>query len=195
MALAFPSHGGPSLPWQAQLVRARHEQMLKLALTAYLLIEAFLTLAVGSWLGPGPTLLLLALGAAAGISVLRTEQFSLLSGLHHSLAAGKPLVPGLLDASLRGAAGLLLIIPGFVSDLAAVGLLIPPLRRGIARRLWGRLGNEPATSVVIEGDFRRVDDPTPAARERGSRDPGPARTDSIQSDLAATRHDQNADRG
>jgi UPF0716 family protein affecting phage T7 exclusion len=75
--------------------------MLKLALTAYLLIEAFLTLAVGSWLGPGPTLLLLALGAAAGISVLRTGQFSLLSGLHHSLAAGEPLVRGLLNASFR----------------------------------------------------------------------------------------------
>jgi UPF0716 family protein affecting phage T7 exclusion len=74
--------------------------MLKLALTAYLLIEAFLALAVGSWLGPGPTLLLFALGAAAGISFLRTEQFSLLSGLHYSLDAGEPLVPGLLDASL-----------------------------------------------------------------------------------------------
>jgi UPF0716 family protein affecting phage T7 exclusion len=75
--------------------------MLKLAFTAYLLIEAFLALAVGSWLGPGPTLLLLALGAVAGISVLRTEQFSLLSGLRHNLAAGEPMVPGLLDASLR----------------------------------------------------------------------------------------------
>src|SRR5271170_6292857 len=157
--------------------------MLKLALTAYLLIEAFLTLAVGSWLGPGPTLLLLALGAAAGISVLRTGQFSLLSGLRHSLAAGEPLVPGLLNASLRGAAGLLLIIPGFVSDLAAVGLLIPPLRRGIVRRLWGWLGNEPAALGVIEGDYRKVDDATPSAPERGSGDPGPARTDLVQSDL------------
>jgi UPF0716 protein FxsA len=183
MALAFPSHGGPSLPWQALLVCARHEQMLKLALTAYLLIEAFLALAVGSWLGPGPTLLLLALGAAAGISVVRTEQFSLLSGLHHSLAAGEPLVPGLLDASLRGAAGLLLIIPGFVSDLAALGLLIPQLRRGIVRRLLGWLDNEPAASVVIEGDYRRVDNPTPSARERDTGDAGPKRTNSVQSDL------------
>ena len=146
--------------------------MLKLALTAYLLIEAFLALAVGSWLGPGPTLLLLALGAVVGIAVLRTEQFSLLSGLHHSLAAGEPLVPGLLDASLRGAAGLLLIIPGFVSDLAALGLLIPQLRRGIVRRLWGWLGTEPAASVVIEGSYRKVYDPMPAARERGSGDAG-----------------------
>lgn len=183
MALAFPSHGGPSLPWQARLVRARHEQMLKLALTTYLLIEAFLAFSVGSWLGPGPTLLLLALGAVAGISVLRTEQFSLLSGLHHSLAAGEPLVPGLLDASLRGAAGLLLIIPGFVSDLAALGLLIPLLRRGVVRRLCDWLDNEPAASVVIEGDYRRVDDPMPAARERGFGNAGPARTELAQTDL------------
>ena len=157
--------------------------MLKLALTAYLLIEAFLTLAVGSWLGPGPTLLLLALGAAAGIAVLRTAQFSLLSGLRPVLASGEPLVPELLDASLRGAAGLLLIIPGFVSDLAALGLLIPQLRRGIVRRLSGGLDNEPAASVVIEGDYRRIDDPMPAARERGFGDTGPARTDLVQSDL------------
>lgn len=159
--------------------------MLKLAFTAYLLIEAFLALAVGSWLGPGPTLLLLALGAVAGISVLRTEQFSGLSGLRHNLAGGEPMVPGLLDASLRGAAGLLLIIPGFVSDLAALGLLIPPLRRGIVRRLSGWLDNEPAASVVIEGDYRRIDDPVPAARERGTSDAGPKRTNLVQSDRAA----------
>jgi UPF0716 protein FxsA len=184
MALAFPSHGGPCLSWQAHLVRAKPDQMLKLALTAYLVIEAFLTLAVGSWLGPGPTLLLLALGGAAGISVLRTEQFSLLSGLRHSLTAGEPLVPGLLDASLRGAAGLLLLIPGFLSDLAALGLLIPQLRRGIVRRLWGWLDNETSAPVVIEGDYRRIDDPMPAAQERGFGDAGPARTDLVQSDLS-----------
>src|SRR5271163_3847894 len=156
--------------------------MLKLALTAYLLIEAFLTLAVGSWLGAGPTLLLLALGAAAGILVLRTGQFSLLPGLRHSLAAGEPLVPGLLNASLRGAAGLLLIIPGFVSDLAAVGLLIPPLRRRMVSRLWAWFGNKAAASVVIEGDYRRVNDPTPLCRP-GSSDPVAARTDLVQSDV------------
>jgi UPF0716 family protein affecting phage T7 exclusion len=157
--------------------------MLKLALITYLLIEALLTLAVGSWLGPGPTLLLLALGAAAGISVLRTEQFSLLSGLHHSLAAGEPLVPGLLNASLRGAAGLLMIIPGLLVTWRRLGLLIPPLRRRIVNRLCGWLGNEPGASVVIEGDYRRVNEPTPSSRGPGSGDLAPARTDSVQSDL------------
>ncbi len=138
--------------------------------------------------------LAVALGAAAGISVLRTEQFSLLSGLHRSLALGEPLVPGLLDASLRGAAGLLLIIPGFVSDLAALGLLIPPLRRRVVRRLYSWLDVESAASVVIEGNYRRVDGSMPDARERGFVDTGPARTDLVQSDLATTHRDPSADR-
>jgi UPF0716 protein FxsA len=159
--------------------------MLKLALPAYLLIEAFLTLAVGSWLGPGATLLLLVLGAAAGMAVLRTEQFSLLSRLHRILVAGDPLIPGLCDGALRGTAGLLLIIPGFVSDLAAIGLLIPQLRRAVVRRLSARLGNGSATPVVIEGDYRRVDDPALAAPHRGPGDPGPTQTGGVH--LAAGR--------
>ena len=76
-------------------------------------------------------------------------------------------MPGLLDASLRGAAGLLLIIPGFVSDLAALGLLIPQLRRGIIRRLWDWLDNEPAASVVIEGDYHRLDRTARPSRCKG----------------------------
>jgi UPF0716 family protein affecting phage T7 exclusion len=93
-------------------------------------------------------------------------------------------LPGLLHTSLRGAAGLLLIIPGFVSDLAALGLLIPQLRRGIIRGFLGWLDNEPAAAVlVIEGDYRSVDDPMPAVQERDFGDAGPARTDLVQSDL------------
>ena len=153
--------------------------MWKLALPAYLLIEAFLTLSVGSWLGPGPTLLLLVLGAAAGVAVLRTELFSLVSRLHHILSAGEPLVPGVLEAALRGAAGLLMIIPGFVSDLVAIGLLIPQLRRRMVYRLSAGLSSEPAAPVVLEGDYRRVDDPALSAPKRGPGDPVPTRTGGV----------------
>jgi UPF0716 protein FxsA len=145
------------------------KRALRLALPAYLLIEAFLTLAVASWLGPGRTLLLLVLGAAAGVAVLRTERFSLLSRLHRGLAAGEPLMPSLIDGALRGAAGVLLIIPGFISDLAAMGLLIPQLRRRMIRRLSVRLGNEPAPPVVIEGDYRKLNDPVLDGPKQGPR--------------------------
>jgi UPF0716 protein FxsA len=141
------------------------KRILRSALPAYVLLEAFLTLTIASWLGPGPTLLLLALGVAAGIAVLRTEQFALLSRLSRIFTSGEPLFPGLLDGALRGAAGVLLIMPGFISDLAAAGLLLPPLRKLLVRRLSAGLSDETAGAPVIQGDYRRIDDPTLPAQK------------------------------
>jgi UPF0716 protein FxsA len=59
-------------------------------------------------------------------------------------------------------AGLLLLIPGFLTDIAAILVLIPSTRN----RLFGGLGPSgtaagPGQSAsrpdVIEGDFRRLD--------------------------------------
>jgi len=141
------------------------KRILRFALPAYLLLEAFLTLTLASWLGPEQTLLVLVLGVAAGIAVLRAEQFALLTRLSRILTSGEPPLGGLLDGALRGAAGVLLIVPGVISDLFALGLLIPPLRKLLVRRLSAVLGGETTGPPVIEGDYRRVDDPAlPAPR-------------------------------
>jgi len=50
---------------------------LRFALPAYLLLEAVLTIEIASRLGTGPTLLLLLLGAVAGIAALRAERLSM----------------------------------------------------------------------------------------------------------------------
>ena len=139
--------------------------ILRFAFPVWLLLEAAVTLTIASWLGSGRTVLLFVLGAATGIAVLRTAQFTLLSQLRRIFVSGEAPLGGLLDGALRGAAGVLLIIPGFLSDLAAVALLIPQLRKRLARRLSAGLGGEPAGSPVIEGDFHRIDDPAlPAPR-------------------------------
>ncbi len=135
----------------------RVKRRLRLAVLAYLLIEGYATLAVAEWLGPGPTLLLLLVGIAAGGAVLRTAQFALLSQLRQGLASGEPVLPALLGGALRVAAGILLIIPGFISDLIGAGLLIPPLRRRLIHRLSAG-SDDGAGRVVIEGDYRRVED-------------------------------------
>jgi UPF0716 protein FxsA len=63
-----------------------------------------------------------------------------------------------------GLAGLLLMIPGLISDLAAVIVVIGPLRRRLARWLLGPQPEpyaperDPAGHVTIEGQYRRVDD-------------------------------------
>ena len=135
----------------------RMKRRLRLAVLAYLLIEGYATLTVAEWLGPGPTLLLLLVGAVAGGAVLRTAQFALLSQVRQGLASGAPVLPALLGGALRVAAGILLIIPGFISDLIAAGLLIPPLRRRLIRRLSAGSDGSAGT-VIIEGDYRRIED-------------------------------------
>ena len=70
----------------------------------------------------------------------------------------------LLDDMAMGLAGLLLMIPGMITDLVALVVVIGPLRRRLARPL---LGPQPEIYVpkrdaghheTIEGDFRHVDD-------------------------------------
>ena len=70
----------------------------------------------------------------------------------------------LLDDVAVGVAGLLLMIPGMITDFSAIFVLIGPLRRRLARGLFGPQPEAYAPErdsgehETIEGDFRRVDD-------------------------------------
>ena len=70
----------------------------------------------------------------------------------------------MLDDMAVGLAGLLLIFPGILTDIAAVIVMIGPLRRRIARALMGPqpepyvAERDRESETVIEGQFQRVDD-------------------------------------
>ena len=70
----------------------------------------------------------------------------------------------LLDDMAVGLAGLLLMIPGLITDFAALIVLIGPLRRRIARFFAGPQPEPYAPErdaqrhSTIEGDYRRLDD-------------------------------------
>jgi UPF0716 protein FxsA len=70
----------------------------------------------------------------------------------------------LLDDMAMGLAGLLLMIPGVITDVAALIVVIGPLRRRLVRSF---LGSQPepyvperdsSSHVTIDGSYRRVDD-------------------------------------
>lgn len=70
----------------------------------------------------------------------------------------------LMDDMAMGLAGLLLIIPGMITDFAALLVMIGPLRRRLVRLFRGPRP-EPHVSpdssgshVVIEGSYRRIDE-------------------------------------
>src|SRR6266571_9289288 len=77
-----------------------------------------------------PTLAWLAASAVAGALLLRNERMSFRAKTFAALRGDQPLLRGLLDSGRRVLAALLLILPGIVSDLIAVVLLLLPLNVG-----------------------------------------------------------------
>jgi UPF0716 protein FxsA len=99
-----------------------------------------------------------------GLMLLRRQGEGMLQHLRE-VETGRVIGPRLLvDDMAFGLAGLLLIIPGMITDCAAIMVLIGPVRRRLAR-WWGGPQPEPyaperdATShTTIEGSYRRLDD-------------------------------------
>ena len=99
-----------------------------------------------------------------GMAVLQRQGQGMFERLRQS-QQGRLVGPQLLLGDMAlGLAGVLLMIPGMISDLAALIVVIGPLRRRLARWLLGPQAEpyaperDPAGEVTIEGQFRRLDD-------------------------------------
>lgn len=103
------------------------------------LIEIALFILVGRAIGLLPTLGLVILAALAGGLLLRQQGLGVVARLRSNMSAGT--IPGrtMFDTMLIGLAGLLLILPGFLSDAMALLLLLPPLRDWMFSALAGRV--------------------------------------------------------
>lgn len=102
---------------------------------------------VGDWIGAGPTIGLLILAAVVGVFLVRHRGIASLARAQAATAQGEAPIGAVLDGFCEVAAGILLIIPGFLTDLFALVLLVRPLRRGIGRWLLGRVGRSGAFQV------------------------------------------------
>ena len=84
---------------------------------------------VGQSLGwPGAILLTTATGAA-GAYLMRIQGFAAMNRILQSADRGEPPVGAVLDGIGIFAAGVLLLLPGFLTDIVGLLLFIPPLRR------------------------------------------------------------------
>jgi UPF0716 protein FxsA len=101
---------------------------------------------------------------AVGIMVLQRQGQGMFERLRQA-QEGRVLGPQLLlDDMAMGLAGLLLIIPGMITDISAVLVMFGPLRRRLAGWLYGPQPEpyapqrDDSSHVTIEGNYRRVDD-------------------------------------
>ncbi len=132
-------------------------------------IELWLLIKVGSFIGALPTIFLVFLTAVAGMALLRRQGLSTLIRSNQKLESGQLPAQEMVEALILAVSGVLLIIPGFFTDFFGILGLISPLRRGLARRMMAvgfvqggfqgtpfRQGPAP-DDRVIEGEFWRKD--------------------------------------
>jgi UPF0716 protein FxsA len=106
-------------------------------------IEIYLIIKAGQLIGPLPTVLLLLAISLAGAWLVRSQGFMILRRIQSELAEGRLPAAELLDGAMILAGGVLLLTPGFFTDLLGLFFLIPFTRRVIKQtvRSWlqGRL--------------------------------------------------------
>ena len=115
-------------------------------------LDLIATARVARWSGV-PIWVWLLGGAAAGVAVLRNERVAFRSRTVAAMHGEVSVMRGLLDSGRKVLAGFLLIVPGIVSDLAALALLALPINQGGD---WLAVGDF-ARSRALGGDWRRVD--------------------------------------
>jgi UPF0716 protein FxsA len=107
------------------------------------IVELYVIIQVGQEIGALNTIGLLLVISVVGAWLAKREGTGVWRRLNQQVSTGK--VPGaeLIDAFLILLAGALLLTPGFISDVLAIFLLIPPtralVRRVLRRRFIGKV--------------------------------------------------------
>ncbi len=122
------------------------------------LIEIYLFIKIGSKIGAFNTISLILITAVLGIYYARYEGLNTLkSGMSRIINNKLPLYEILSGATLAFAS-LLLIFPGFATDIMGLLLIFPLTRKLLFNFLSKKFPKENKKKDFIEGDFEDIDD-------------------------------------
>lgn len=128
---------------------------------------------VGDALGVVATLLLLLAGGVFGIGLMRSAGTSITAALRSPVQSSSQQRGAAGTAMARASAGLLFLVPGFFSDILALLLLFPPVRRWLRSKLpvqgftaAGTTGRQAETIIEAEAIeiVGELDPPDPPPR-------------------------------
>ncbi len=139
-------------------------RLIAVGLVVILLVEIALFVQLGGRLGVGLTVTWLVLAALLGGILIRVQGWMTLLRGREALARGQLPALEMLEGLALVFAGILLIVPGFFTDLLAVLLVIRPLRRALLLAFIPRRpppppsrGGPPARGRVLDGEYRADD--------------------------------------
>ncbi len=117
--------------------------LIVLGLVVIPAVEITTFIHVGGRIGALPTIVLTILTAGLGIALVRMQGIIAMADVQRAMLSGRAPFIEMLSGALLALAGVLLLIPGFVTDAIGFLLLIPPLRRAMAALLGRALFRQP----------------------------------------------------
>ena len=122
------------------------------------IIEVYLFIKVGSQIGAFNTILLVFITAFFGIAYARYEGFNTLkSGMAQIVKNELPAYEIISGAALAFAA-LLLIFPGFATDLLGLLIILPFTRKLIFKKVSTKQRSNKTKQDFINGEYEDIDD-------------------------------------
>ena len=119
------------------------------------ILEMVVLIEVGSAIGALNTVALVFLGAFIGIQVIRQQGFSTMMKAQQKMAAGELPAGEMIEAFMIAIGGLLMVVPGFVTDFMGVMLLIPPVRKLLLKKIVASGRWKVQQTDIYEGEYRR----------------------------------------
>ncbi len=115
-------------------------------------IELYFLIQVGSVIGALPTILLTIFTAVLGAYLMRNQGLMTLQQMQVQLAQGIRPEQTLIEGVMILLGGMLLLVPGLITDALGFALLIPPVRKKLAARMLSNMPQAPESTVIIEGE-------------------------------------------
>jgi len=116
-------------------------------------IEIYLLIKVGGIIGALNTILLIFFTAITGIYFAKIEGLSALKSGFNQLVKNEIPVYEIISGAVLAFAALLLIIPGFLTDIVGFLLIIPVTRKFFIKFISSKFNKKKSNKDIIEGSF------------------------------------------
>ena len=120
------------------------------------LIEIYLMIKIGSVIGAFNTIFLIFFTAVTGIYFAKLEGLNAIRSGFGQLVKNEIPIYEIISGAALAFAALLLIIPGFLTDLIGFLLIVPVTRKIFIRIISSKLNKKKINGDFIEGDFEET---------------------------------------
>lgn len=138
------------------------------------LLELYLLIKLGAMIGAISTIFLIVFTGVFGALLLRQQGLSSMSRVRKSMERGEPPALNMFESLFVFIAAIFLIIPGLITDIIGLFLLLTPIRLWLIRKILGlpRFKQPPSGGsgpvvredsqgkITIDGEYTREDDPS-----------------------------------